>query len=497
MKTSITGGVFGLLLLTASCFGLTTNTIVFYLHPDLVATTNMGAIQTNLAKYVGDINYVLAKNTNRRWEFDPATGIIVTNESPSDGIEPTGGGPTNEYPVWVWIQRSFSSVSFGGSLGIDSSGPAVINSLFWRRFYDPDTVTSEMEDYKTQIATMLHEYGHIFGVAGSPVGEYYRLGPTLDDTETPPQLDTRFLIFENGAFAFNVSDPYWTEHLDHIYDPMLWYATVSSRSDMLSKLRYAELSAEIINRSYRAFEHNPPMPSLTQLRVKVLDGQTCLPVSGARVKIWRIASLDNQEDLPTTLLVNTTTGASGEIIWSWTPHTGSVANDNLRLIKVSRAGYPTNAQYVSAIDLQASRVLDGHGLMTNYIKFTRPKLRILPVGTNQVVRVTNCIPENTFIVYGSTDLQSWIALRTNTPTTTSLFTFTNTLFLGQPRSFYVAKEPSAEFCPVPIIIAGGESMMMMQQGQSEAQLQAGAEFRKSSFPKKVELPPLPKLKKLQ
>jgi len=278
-----------------SSFGqLVTNEITFYLHPDLVATTNMGAIKTNLVKYVEDVNYVLAKNTLRRWGFNPNTGIIVTNSSPSNGIEPIGGGPTNEFPVWVWVQRSYSGSSFGGSLGIDSSGPGVINSLFWRAFYDPDTLTNLLNDYEVQLITMIHEYGHIFGVAGVNTGEYYKLGPVFDDTPDPPTLNTRFLIFTNGAVQFAFNDPYWTHHLDFSYEPMLWNPTVSNVMELLTKTRFSPLSAEIINRRYRAIEHSPPLPNLTQLRVKIGQGHdadvpiTVIPKGHHDAPFWAV-----------------------------------------------------------------------------------------------------------------------------------------------------------------------------------------------------------------
>jgi hypothetical protein len=49
----------------------------FFLDPQLVTDVNLA--KESLEKYIDDLNFVLAKNTNRHLLFDPETGVIVTD----------------------------------------------------------------------------------------------------------------------------------------------------------------------------------------------------------------------------------------------------------------------------------------------------------------------------------------------------------------------------------------------------------------------------------
>lgn len=433
------------------CFGLETNVVKFFIHPDVV--TNYALIQTNLPKYVQDVNHILSKNTIRRWKFDPDTGIIVTATPPHDQIEPFGGAPTSGYEIWVWVRKTTQSLSFGGSISIDSTGAAVLIGGFWTTFYNPDILplgSDAFEDYWTQITIMLHEYGHVSG-AGISVDEYYDYTSIVDDTGVLPNTPMEILTVVNGQFVFNHADQFWGRHGDFESDPLLrqlpsQQLPYKGRQDMLDNVRYSDLTAGCINGPYRIISLAAPLPSLTGLRLIIRDELTCLPLEGARVRIYRIN--DDAAQIPTALLVDTVTGTNGEVIWNWNIQGGGqfLSFDPVRLVKVERVGYERKGHYIGGIDLQQIRVLEGQVNVTNSILMTRPKLRLLPVTTNQVVQVMNCIPGKMFTVYVSENLVAWYPVVTNIPTTTNIFRYTNSAWLGFPKLFYVAKEPADEFC---------------------------------------------------
>lgn len=476
-----------LLYLPMVCLGLDTNVVKFYLHPDLV--TNYALVQTNLGKYIDDMNEVIAKNTTRRLTFNPATGIVITNQAPHNNTEPLGGPPLSGYEIWVWIRKSTTGTSHGGSLGIDSSGAAAISSMQWTTVRNPYVLaagSAELQDYWDQLTTMLHEYGHIYG-AGSQTGEYYNYNIMTDDTGVPP-LTTMQSLNPTNLVEFNYNDNFWGRHLDFATDPLLRRELVilptKTRQQLLDRAAYSVLSAACISGPYREISLAPPLPLTNEMRLVFKDAITCLPVEGVHVRIWRINH--NPTLVPTTKIVDTVTGTNGTVIWNWDLHGGGsfsyLNNDPIRLIKYDRVGYGSNAYYLGGIDLHEIRILQGHILVTNTITMNRPRLRLLSVTTNQIVRVTNTIPGRTFTVYVSEDLTTWYPIVTNTPTTQALFTYTNSPWLGFPKLFYAAKEPSIEGC-API----QEGAMMMQSMPEQT-----ATRTKKTFPAKIELPPMPK-----
>lgn len=477
-----------LLFMALNCLGLDTNVVTFYLHPDLV--TNYALVQTNLGKYIGDMNEILAKNTTRRLVFYPETGIVITNQPPHDNTEEIGGPPLSDYPIWVWIRKSTTGYSHSGSLGIDTSGAAVIDSMRWTTVRNPDILvagSSELQDYWDQLTTMLHEYAHIYG-AGTQSSEYYHYAIMEDDTGVPP-LTPMLVLNPTNLLEFHYNDNFWGRHLDFETDPLLRRELVvlppRTRQQLLDRVFYSELTAACISGPYREISLAPPIPLTNGINTIFIDSQTCLPVEGVHVRIWRIHQ--NHSFVPTTKIVDTVTGTNGTIIWNWDLQGGGtfgyLRNDPIRLFKYDRVGYGSNAYYFGGIDLHEIRTLHGHTNVTNTITMVRPKLS-LSTPAKGIVRVTNTIPGRTFQIQGSTNFVDWVPLVTNTPTTQAVFWFTNITSL--PHRFYRAVEPALEGCNA------GSEMMMQQQFQAQA-----ATSTPMKLPKKTELPPMPKLKSLQ
>lgn len=465
-----------LLCLALNCLGQHTNIIKFYLHPNLV--TNLSFVRTNLAKYVSDMNYILAKNTGRVLSYNTNTGLILTNQQPHDQQEVLGGNPNTGYEIWVHAIQTTQSVSHGGYMSVDSTtGAGVLAGFNWTRVYNPDTITNGSPafiDYRTQVSSMLHEFGHVFGGgAATGVGEYYNQVVVDDTTGVPPLVNIR-AVTDPFSGEFNYQDIFWGLHADYAMDPLLRPAPATNRAHLLSLTVFSELSASIMYQNYRySFFSPPPMTSLTGLRLLVTDDLTCLPLEGVTVKIWRIG-----QGISLTLLVNTVTGTNGEVIWDWNPQSEFVSTDPLRLIKLSRVGYETNAHYVSSIDLQEMAILDGHSTATNRLAMARPQL-LLFTPSKGVVRVTNTVPNKTFKIEASTNFVNWIALVTNTPTSQAVFWYTNTTSL--PHRFYRTVEAALDGC------YSGQEMMIWQAPEENLVIQEPAQPSK----KNTELPPLP------
>lgn len=323
------------------------HTIKFFIDPELVP--DAAYAKDMLAKYVADMNYILAKNTNRRFMFDPQTGLIATSTKPSS----SAGGrlPADGYEIWAEISSTSAPYSNGGFMSFDKSGAGVLAGLKWTRLYDRDALmpdTNESRDYSIQIDHMLHEFGH---VAGAGIGEYYNLSTINDTTGEPPLLNIRLNDYPN--------DPYWSDKPDFMPDPMLAMAYGQSRlgnptdwNRVRDIVKYSSLTAAVVNGSYRA---GSPHPTVDLSRIKVaVKNRTGQPVPGALVKVWQVKGIPGN---PATLLASGTTSPDGTYTFAWggpaDPHSNY---DFLRLIKAYKDG-ASQARYVSIFDADKSRMV--------------------------------------------------------------------------------------------------------------------------------------------
>jgi hypothetical protein len=305
------------------------HTIKFYLDPALL--TDMEYAKTVLPKYVADMNTILAKNTNRRFEFDPETGIIATDKKPqTDSGRPPM--PTEGFEIWAHAVWTGQASSYGGYAGMDLSGAGVLAGMRWTRLYDPDALqTADVLDYSIQIDHMLHEFGHVLGAG---IGEYYSLAYIKDTTNTTPLLDINLNT---------PGDPFWSDKPDFMKDPILRPTRATSREEYLSLAQFSDLTATIINGSYRN-----GVPSFEQFTIQVLD-ENGLPVSNANVKVWNVQGVS---PFVSQLVTDGLTDENGQIVIPWgAPTYSHNANNLLRLIKVYRDGVSvTEPRYVSIFD---------------------------------------------------------------------------------------------------------------------------------------------------
>lgn len=315
---------------------LKTHIIKFYLDPTLSA--DMDFAKQVLPKYVDDMNFILAKNTNRRLAFDPETGIITTDKKPQtdSGRAPL---PTDDFEIWAHAVHTDQALSFGGYAGMDLSGAAALAGLRWTKLYDPAALdANDVVDYTTQIDHMLHEMAHVFGAG---IGEYYSLLNVKDTTTTAPLMD----ITINNA-----NDSFWSDKPDFLKDPLLRFTKTASREEYLATVQFSNLTAAILGGSYRN-----GIPSFEQFTIQVLDAND-QPVPNANVKVWAIQSASPYEN---QLTLDGMTDSNGQVTIDWgTPISTHNANNSLRLIKVYLNGEPAaDPQYVSIYDADIAKLV--------------------------------------------------------------------------------------------------------------------------------------------
>jgi S-layer family protein len=333
--------------LAASAHEASTKTHLFKFYLDPILVPDIDFAKTVLPKYINDMNVILAKNTNRLLAFDPTTGIILANTQPHSNTAPVPL-PVDGFEIWAYAVTSPYQVSYGGYMGVDTSGAGVLAGLKWTRLYDPDKLKpDEVADYWTQINNMLHELAHVFGAG---IGEYYNLSIIKDMTNVPPFLDINIL---------NPEDAFWKDKPDFITDPLLQNpvrtarsGSFSSRESLLAFVQYSKLTASVINGDYR---NSVPTVDLSNIVLHVVDNNG-VPVRMATVKIW---SITGNTSYQSQLMLESSTDDNGQITFTWggsaTPHN---IYDFLRLIKVYQDGYVASAKYVSIFDADIVKLVN-------------------------------------------------------------------------------------------------------------------------------------------
>lgn len=329
----------------------------FYLDPVLVP--DIGFAKRALVEYVRDINYILSKNTDRELIFNPETDIILTKTKPQTDYA-TPPLPDDSYEVWAYaVLSNFAPAgvlrSYGGRVGIDVSGAAVLTDLKWAKIYDVARLIEnipDIEDYWTQINNMVHELEH---TCGAGAGEYYSLAQVDDTTGLDPKVNIR---------ASDPADPYWASKADFMTDPLLWniygkerFGNPRSRSSLLEKVKLSELSANVCNGNYR---NGAQLPNISAITMKVLRKDNRQPINGANVKIWSVSKIVNPPK--SVLLYNLVTDNSGEIIFDWA---GGDLHSNvnlLRTIKVYKEGFTPAVKHISVFDAERAKIIDNKDL---------------------------------------------------------------------------------------------------------------------------------------
>lgn len=490
MKRNIMRPILGLFLLLVCSLPLKaqqpfTNVIKFYMEPALA--TNVALISSNLVKYVADMNYILAKNTHHQLKYNPADTYVQS--SPPFNQMMFNTAPTSNYEIRVWIQYSDLGYSWGsGEVAFDISGSAGIKSLFWHGFFNPNSLpyVEDFWDYRLQLSSLLHGYGQIYGVSMYLGDIYENMGLITDNTGVAPQSNIQMIL---PGFQWNYNDVYWGPNSDYYGCPSMGQFETTNRTHFLALHHFSGLHSTIIRKNHRHGTLNEaPFAATNAVYTKITDLRTCSPLPGARVRIWRI-----NKTLPTALLVDQTTGTNGMIQWSWQSQFNNYSSDSVRMMKITRAGFPTVVKVLTTLDLQTAATVDGYTHLTNEIYMIRDKLKLSIRKSDRRVTVTNVTPGRPFALQGITDFNSgWTTITNVNPTTTNNWNYNHPA--GAPPIRFYRTTEYAE-CPIPLaMMMGGSEGGGGSEQQSLVQEEVKAAVPKKNFnwiPKEIMLPPPP------
>ncbi len=292
-----------------------------------------------LPGYIGDMNTILNKNTDRKFAY---AGYRWISTMPS--VITSNVFPATDYEYHVFVAPAAPGEPQGGGQAGNQDGNAVCFGCRWSRLWHPPLVdvSHNLTEYWWQNHVMLHEFGHACGAA---VGEYYPLWKVDDSTRVEP------IIPIDGL---NPSDPFWRAREDWKTDPMLvfgggnaWW-TATTRREMLEKVKFSDATASIINGHFRE-ALRLPCANIQAASVLVLD-ENKAPLPGARVRVWHV-----DKDVPKArLLKDTVTGTDGIAPWSWMelplPELSMAYTESVRCFKIHHPLYEPVVGYVTIYD---------------------------------------------------------------------------------------------------------------------------------------------------
>ena len=310
--------------------------IIFYLDPLLITPTTA----IDLSRYVADMNAILSKNTDRRLVFDLSTGIIPSLNPPQD--DTYGTLPSEGFDIWVHaVYSGLPNYTTGGYIGVNSGGQMVLAGMRWGGIYSQYSA-----DYSKQVWTMLHELAHGFNAG---IGEYYSLIYLQDMSAREPLQNIEML---------NGTDPFRLSHSDWIGDPLLWNVSGATRADFLAACRYSELTARVINSTWRTqavtfdsfvVQVGTPETQAAQLAALRPQRVSGVPVRDVPYTVY-VYSKDGQ------LIQQGSTGETGRFTvtnFGWFCHN---ANHNARLVEVFQGSRFVGQHWVTVYDLDLSKL---------------------------------------------------------------------------------------------------------------------------------------------
>ncbi len=320
---------------------ITTRALRFAITAATVTGLSDQEIQRRLALYVDDVNTVFAKNTRRRFSFDPATGISIL----PDRFSIPDSATTPELDIVM-----MDAVPFPGTGGIAGGGRVELYGI--TRLLDPANLAApqDADDYlRYHLANLLHELEHTHSAGNR---EYY-LDLQIADTSTrAPLLPVQFS---------DPLDPYWSARREFAADPLAmpqfdnpFVGSPKTRADVLATTRFTRVTADTINRDWSGSLY--PFPS-SVLTVRLIDKVTGAPIMAPGQLVLYVSNpgvtLNAGQALPFT---------SGEAIAvSYLPATGQLNQlaAHRRLIKAYVPGYTPAAAWHTINDHYEDLFIDG------------------------------------------------------------------------------------------------------------------------------------------
>ncbi len=346
----------------------------FFLHPDLANGLSPGELQRRLALYVEDLNTIFAKQTIRRFTFDPTADVTITAGLPYSGHAGNCSDPN--YEIWAHVLPSSlpGFTSYGGFMAFDDSCAGVAADLHWDAVHDRSALKNQASsdgllEYCRQLHHLIHEIEHIFGAG---VGEYYNLLTVNDPTPDLPQVSIDFR---------QPDDPFWSMHADYLADPLTLFQTASTYSNLMTQVRFADVTAAVINARVR-WSLNSTLPELSRTRVLVADTVTGTPLAGALVKVWKVRSFPPYES---ELIVDQRTDPAGRVQFAW--DAGFNNYDHLLLVKASHPSTSASAaRWATIYDAQEAKLLRNEETFeVPVLLASSPRLQIRRLGETALV----------------------------------------------------------------------------------------------------------------
>jgi len=340
---------------------LNVHNLKFFLDPALVEGMDADQLTSNITQYAEDLNFIFAKQTNRRFAFDPSSGVTLANTPPHTGY--AGTLPEEGYELWVHASLTDKPTygTYGGHASFDISGAGVAAGLKWDAVHNPSVLADGSEDlrqYWRQIDHVVHEFEHVFGAG---LGEYYGLARVDDTRGVEPVVNIRK----------TATDPFWSRRQDYFADPLLnniygldLVGSPTTLAELRDTVRFADVTVNVVNLGPRQLASRlATLPDLSAVKVEILDDHTGLPISDAGVEVWNVRSASPY--VSEEVLV-TPSDSLGEFEFSWGPypHISVFSNySHLKLIEAHAEGYEAEALWVSIYDAMQEKLGYGHDEM--------------------------------------------------------------------------------------------------------------------------------------
>jgi len=281
--------------------------IRFNVPPEYLTDKTQDEVRARLVKMVDDLNVLWARQTHRRFVFDPATDVTFF---PHSGVG-TDTEPLNFLRRDHAIKGYFVPQQESSSAGFEQGGGTTMRLAFGGKLHDRDVPASftsngpvSFDPYWFQLMTISHEILHGFG-AGGP--EYYASQAKADTTGVAPDLSRNFA---NDRFLYTLSD--------YADDPLRGGLEQSDApiAERLTRTRFAELTVAHANGRMRYSVGADPYyaPDLTQTRVRIVAPDGVTPVPGARVRVWQT---NTYVSVPFVPIVDALTDVHGEVPAPW------------------------------------------------------------------------------------------------------------------------------------------------------------------------------------
>ncbi len=320
---------------------VTTRALRFSITAATVSGLSDADIRRRLALYVDDVNTVFAKNTRRRFSFDPATGVSIH----PDRFSIPDSASTPEFDIIL-----MDAVPFPGTGGIAGGGQVELYGI--TRLLDPDNLTApqDADDYlRYHLPNLLHELEHTYRAGNR---EYYLDLNITDTSNRAPLLPVSFS---------DPLDPYWNARREFAADPLAmpqfdngFLGSPRTRAEVVAATRFTRVTADTINRDWGPSLY--PFPS-SVLTVRLIDKVTGGPITAPGQLIVYVSNpsftLTAGQSVPFT---------SGEAITTpYLPANGQLNQlaAHRRLIKAYVPGYTPAAGWHMINDQYEDLFIDG------------------------------------------------------------------------------------------------------------------------------------------